>query len=875
MCEEESTNSSENLMKPKISDSEFKFEIFIPQKDIFGMYQKSALELEEWINDAKKPSVRFNSSFNARANDLEQRGILTYSMIADNSSFIERGPIKRKFVRCKCVLSGKLLKNIDVLSFHHYLSYLDLSWNKLKNLSPLGELPCLMYLDVSHNLLERAFNFKAPHNLIYANFSHNNIKKCVRIFNFWSLVEVDLSHNFIKEINRGFLQLKFLKKLDMSYNLLAVVKHLEKLKIVSLDLEHNNIIYNIQDEFAASEPSEAVDEKWREEEEHEYSENEYGEETSEELDLSTFEEVWGESDHEEEEDEEEEDEEEREQEIKTEIDITDGSLLQVIFTRKKHRRLPNLQGSQTRLNTETSYQSVPDKVIAAAFNSSVLPMLNRAFGGRKKVKKKLSMPLNFQFNTLERLTFVNLANNELKRLGIFKNAFNLEKIVVSQNQISDLSEVRNLEGLRFLLELDLQHNPICSNKYYHKVILHSVPHLRILDGVPVEIVKKVATDEKFKPNLELQAAERFAKLQIITQFTNPPITAILPVSQPPPPLIVLVGLFGCRHDILANIFYENNKRLLEMATTYTTNPRNSIEATFCRQEVIVSVEKFDEMVREGRLITVSEEIGFDIGISSRGLDQVYDKAFLLYTDLVNALTLRFRCLRPTLILALPETEELHITWLCKPRKSDIANLTDKAHKLSLPTDEFWDHGEEGPTYENYENQYQPNASMFGNGEFDEKCAEDEQTECPLFFLSPATLTEDDQNEVTNEERSIYKDEFYSTLDTSNPNEFTIEEETEKIEENSTKLNKFCIKKILQTRREYLEFHEENPGVIEEVVFTNRLDQSCEILDNVLLKRLADQRKQRPVYDLTKDPCYKTMTDHKLRILSTETMKFDF
>lgn len=132
------------------------------------------------------------------------------------------------------------MKNIDILNYHHYLQYLDLSNNHLTSLKPLGQLPFLIYLDASNNSLTKILDFKAPFYLTYVNYAYNNLTNLRDLSDFWSLVFMDLAHNSIKKIS-GLQRLKYLRNLNLAYNEIECIENLNNLNLQILHLKNNQI----------------------------------------------------------------------------------------------------------------------------------------------------------------------------------------------------------------------------------------------------------------------------------------------------------------------------------------------------------------------------------------------------------------------------------------------------------------------------------------------------------------------------------------------------------------------------------------------------------------------------------------------------------
>ncbi|KAB0804889.1 hypothetical protein PPYR_01859 [Photinus pyralis] len=241
------SNSSKNS-EERVSESESSEDEFLvnwgpesPDPNIFFPvgWGSHGLEEDPW-NDKNKPYVKLTRYEDLELNEMEQQGVLTDRILAACSSYLDKSPETNGFVLCKANLSKKFLKDIRIIQLHHFLQYVDLSYNDLTNVESLSELPFLMYLDVSHNCLGKLLNFNPPLYLTYVNYSFNNVAKINDLSLFWSLVHLDISHNQIKVIE-GLQELKYLKHLNLSYNMIKCIENLNHMPLLSLNLESNGI----------------------------------------------------------------------------------------------------------------------------------------------------------------------------------------------------------------------------------------------------------------------------------------------------------------------------------------------------------------------------------------------------------------------------------------------------------------------------------------------------------------------------------------------------------------------------------------------------------------------------------------------------------
>ncbi|XP_049855306.1 uncharacterized protein LOC126335879 [Schistocerca gregaria] len=70
-------------------------------------------------------------------------------------------------------------------------------------------------------------------------------------------------------------------------------------------------------------------------------------------------------------------------------------------------------------------------------------------------------------------------------------AYHLHKLYISENTISDLTELSNLQKFFLLQVLDMRNNKITELSGYRELVLHTVPSVKHLDGCEVTYVEKV------------------------------------------------------------------------------------------------------------------------------------------------------------------------------------------------------------------------------------------------------------------------------------------------------------------------------------------------------------------------------------------------
>nr|XP_022916432.1 leucine-rich repeat and guanylate kinase domain-containing protein-like [Onthophagus taurus] len=745
-----------NLSTPSIEESEISepdetvsyiSETSWPDVEIPGSWGLYGLEENPWC-DESKPFVKIRTFEELELNEDEKNGILSERMVACCSSYMDRSPIVGKYVLCKTDLSEKSLEDISVLTFHHYLQYVNLSNNKLIDLKPLGELPYLMYLDVSHNLLTQVLNFKPPFNLTYVNYSYNLVDVIDDLTDFWSMIYLDLSHNQIYYI-KGLEKLKYLRYLDLSYNQIKELRNLNNMRLVNLDLSNNRI----------------------------------------------------------------------------------------------------------------------DKVIIDDENG---------------------------LHNLKNLVSIDLSNNKLRSFKLFKNVDAIQKIIMTGNQVLHLIELEYIKNLRFLIEIDFRDNPICKQKRYYEMCIQLVKPLILLDGAYISSEEKVLVYSKHEPPPQIDAARQRSNLFLLEKLMKHDlVTNTLPISKPAPPIIVLVGPQGSGQRTLLKQFSEKYQKYLKVAVSHTNRPKRDSENEGV-DYYFVGDDEFKKMLKEGQFMTVSEYMGYSYGLHRDEIVKVYNKKLVLmfHTDLVSALVLRMRSLKPILVLTICFEEEKHyerlINRICCIKWKSFFRDNRNFYRISpigVPQDEESEEEEEEE-----EEELLDTATL-------KECYEDIVNYLPIqektLVINERTTTISDSTQSSNSPtKQLYQvEEEYDKTDNAarsvseeigpdRPNlsalsghffqddDDDITTPTTSLGNPERNLEKF-IEDVMENRRKYLDFHQENPGFFLSVVFTDQPEEAMKTLKGILKYQVERKKEPSFAYSYEADPCFEAMLTERLNVLYSD------
>jgi U2 small nuclear ribonucleoprotein A' len=97
------------------------------------------------------------------------------------------------------------------------------------------------------------------------------------------------------------------------------------------------------------------------------------------------------------------------------------------------------------------------------------------------------------FPPMKRLKTLLLANNRISRIDaeIAKSIPNLQNLILSHNQISELGDLESLKAFPELVRVSLLDNPVTLKKHYRLFVIHLCPKVRVLDFQRVTLKVKL------------------------------------------------------------------------------------------------------------------------------------------------------------------------------------------------------------------------------------------------------------------------------------------------------------------------------------------------------------------------------------------------
>jgi len=100
---------------------------------------------------------------------------------------------------------------------------------------------------------------------------------------------------------------------------------------------------------------------------------------------------------------------------------------------------------------------------------------------------------------MKRLNAIIMNNNYISRIGqIGGNLPELKTLILTNNKVSNLSEVNNLMSIKKIEILSLLDNPVVLRPNYRLYVIYQLPNLRLLDYLKVQKKERDEASKFFK-----------------------------------------------------------------------------------------------------------------------------------------------------------------------------------------------------------------------------------------------------------------------------------------------------------------------------------------------------------------------------------------
>ncbi|RVE42401.1 hypothetical protein evm_012938 [Chilo suppressalis] len=281
--------------------------------------------------------------------------------------------------------------------------------------------------------------------------------------------------------------------------------------------------------------------------------------------------------------------------------------------------------------------------------------------------------------TLLYLEYLNLNENNLTSMKIFSGCTRLRELHARNNRLCMLLELAvYMRQMRRLIVMDLRANPVCSTPGYNEVVINTFPLLLSLDAQELDPVIQRSYKMEKTPDIHTFATRRLLRLLYIEQLSR----ARVPSNVPPADttdigLVVLVGYECVGKGTLARRLAQCCPSNVELGCLHTTATYHALN-----RYKEVSRIKFDDMLLAGEFLSYSEMDGESYGLSREEAFVNEGKVKIVCMDLIGALMLALRGLRPYLILV-TKLDKVSLELKQKKRRSE-RNLANQ-QRMSLET----------------------------------------------------------------------------------------------------------------------------------------------------------------------------------------------
>eukprot|EP00123_Amoebidium_parasiticum_P017437 comp23852_c0_seq1/m.41695 comp23852_c0_seq1/g.41695 ORF comp23852_c0_seq1/g.41695 comp23852_c0_seq1/m.41695 type:complete len:264 (-) comp23852_c0_seq1:778-1569(-) len=111
------------------------------------------------------------------------------------------------------------------------------------------------------------------------------------------------------------------------------------------------------------------------------------------------------------------------------------------------------------------------------------------------------------FPQLKRLKCIFLNNNRVARVGLNIHEYlpNLEELILTNNNVSEFTDIESLAGCKQLKRLTLLRNPVTTRKNYREYIVYLIPSVTLLDFRKVKQKEREEAARLFGPGGSMEA----------------------------------------------------------------------------------------------------------------------------------------------------------------------------------------------------------------------------------------------------------------------------------------------------------------------------------------------------------------------------------
>ncbi|XP_074394768.1 leucine-rich repeat and guanylate kinase domain-containing protein isoform X4 [Zonotrichia albicollis] len=319
--------------------------------------------------------------------------------------------------------------------------------------------------------------------------------------------------------------------------------------------------------------------------------------------------------------------------------------------------LQKMELSSNKINDLSCVSHMPYLVELNASNNELTTYFN--FKAPKNLRSFNQIEKVDGLKSLKKLQRVNLSNNKINSLQGLEEHELLEVINLEDNQVAELSELRWIQDLPLLRDLNLLKNPLQEKGSYWLSAIFMLLQVTELDLKKVTVEEKVAAVNKEAPPPDVVAAEDH-RTQLLYHSLQPQsvLNSTLPTFEDPYPLLVLLGPVAGGRRQLALKICRKFKTCFRFGPCHTTRKayfgeENRLDYHF------ISQEEFGKMVKAGRFLATYGYSGHSYGLARGTLESIAREglATCVHMEIEGVRSLKRTHFRPRCILVVPKDKE--------------------------------------------------------------------------------------------------------------------------------------------------------------------------------------------------------------------------
>ena len=178
--------------------------------------------------------------------------------------------------------------------------------------------------------------------------------------------------------------------------------------------------------------------------------------------------------------------------------------ISVILLTKNIAEVRYLNISHNRLSKLDGLQFLPKLVHLNAESNSLVDITDVGHLIHLKVLElgsNLINNLGHALTGLKELTLLSMENNKIRSLSSFSELNNLLELYLGENLVDDLKEIRALGTLKKLVVLDLLGNPMCRDAEFRLFCIYNIKEIKVLDGINVSAKEQEDSKQAFMGKL--------------------------------------------------------------------------------------------------------------------------------------------------------------------------------------------------------------------------------------------------------------------------------------------------------------------------------------------------------------------------------------